>query len=111
MYVVVALHEATGRVAGMTEPAFAPSEPERGYQGDTAVLDEFRGRGIGRFIKAEVMRWITTERPKTRTVTTSTATDNAPMIRVNQQLGYRAQPTLVDHQADLDQLVRHRGPA
>lgn len=102
--VVVAVHEETGEVAGLTTMQFRLNEDEQGYQGDTAVLPGHRGHGLGRFMKAEMMRWIRAERPEMRKVTTHSASTNEHMIRVNRQLGYTVDMVLTDLEADLDQL-------
>jgi len=105
LYVVVAVHEATSAVAGLTELEIRGNEIRRGHQQDTAVLAAFRGRGLGRYIKAELMRWITREIPELVQVTTSSAVDNEHMIRVNRELGYIVDMTLVGLEADLDVLA------
>ena len=80
---VVALDERTGRVAAFTEIAIAPGQWSSCTQEDTAVLPEFRGLGLGRAMKASMMRWLTADPPKLEQVRTMTASENLHMIRVN----------------------------
>lgn len=101
---VVAVHEASGRAAGLTELEIRLSRPTIGYQQDTAVLGEFRGSGLGRFLKAEMMRWLAQDRPELGQVVTNTASDNVHMIRVNHQLGYVTDYAVTDAEADIDLL-------
>ncbi|KAA2252860.1 GNAT family N-acetyltransferase [Solihabitans fulvus] len=56
--VVVVVHESTGTVAGLTELGVHPNDLTWGYQRDTAVLTAYRGHGLGRCIKAEMIRWL-----------------------------------------------------
>ncbi len=85
---IVAVHEPTGDVAGLTEVALDPSLPNTCFQEDTAVLSQYRGLGLGRTMKGAMMQWLTADRPAIAEVRTSTAADNVHMIRVNRQLGY-----------------------
>ncbi|MGK4585759.1 GNAT family N-acetyltransferase [Kitasatospora sp. HPMI-4] len=102
--IVVAVHESTGAVAGLTEMVISPSRPTLGYQQETAVLPAFRGHGLGRFIKARQMQWLRAERPEISRVATNTAADNSHMIRVNHQVGYRTNATVADVEAHIDTL-------
>lgn len=85
---VVAVHEVSGAVAGLTEMEVQPSRPDHAFQLDTAVLPQFRGHGLGRFIKATMMRELLADRPRIALVSTQTDASNAYMIRVNRQIGY-----------------------
>lgn len=85
---VVAVHEASGAVAGLTELEVQPSRPDHAFQLDTAVLAQFRGHGLGRFVKATMMRGLLADRPHIERVSTQTDASNTYMIRVNHQLGY-----------------------
>ena len=91
---VAAVDERSGTVAGFTEIAFAPGQLSRCHQEDTAVLPEFRGLGLGRAMKASMLRWLTADLPQLEQVHTMTASENAHMIRVNTQLGYQTDSTL-----------------
>jgi GNAT superfamily N-acetyltransferase len=108
--VVVAVDEATNAVAGLTEVEIHPNRSYLGYQGDTAVLADFRGRGLGRFMKAAMVRWLTADKPEMTSVVTSTAADNTHMIRVNHQIGYTTTRRMLDVESDVDGLeVRLHG--
>ena len=85
---IVAVHEPTGEVAGLTEIAFGPRLPHTCFQQDTAVLSEYRGLGLGQAMKSAMMQWLTADHPEITEVRTTTAADNTHMIRVNAQLGY-----------------------
>ena len=91
---VVAIDERSGAVAGFTEIVIAPGQPRTCRQVDTGVLSEYRGRGLGRAMKASMMRWLTDDFPGLEQVFTMTAAENIHMIRVNAQLGYRTDATL-----------------
>ncbi|KAA2256342.1 GNAT family N-acetyltransferase [Solihabitans fulvus] len=85
---VVAVHEATGTVAGLTELEVQPHQPTWAFQRDTAVLAAHRGHGLGRWIKAHMARWLLADRPDLERFWTTTGAVNTHMIRVNHQLGF-----------------------
>jgi mycothiol synthase len=103
--VVVAVHEATGAVAGLTELELHPNRQDLGYQQYTTVLAEHRGRGLGRVVKAAMVRWLVDERPQMTRIATSTAAGNVHMIRVNHQVGFKTMRSMVDVEAEVDVLA------
>ncbi|MGF1430777.1 GNAT family N-acetyltransferase [Kitasatospora sp. LaBMicrA B282] len=87
--VVVVIHEATGDIVGVTGLLGYAYRPENCYQNDTSVVSAHRGNGLGRTVKAAMMRWLVAERPEVRRILTGTNADNVHMIAVNEALGYR----------------------
>ena len=85
---VVAVHEETGAIAAITGMLLAPDRVDLCWQRDTAVVEAYRGRGLGRVVKAAMMRWLAADIPELGKVITNTAAENAYMIRVNEQIGY-----------------------
>jgi mycothiol synthase len=102
--VVVAVHEATDRVAALTEVIVHPHRPNVCFQGDTAVLGEHRGRGLGRCVKGQMAHWLLADHPNLERIRTNTSADNTHMIRVNHQLGYRTVRKLIAMRAELAEL-------
>jgi mycothiol synthase len=98
---VVAVHEATGAVAALTELCVHPRRPDWGYQRDTAVVAEHRGNGLGRCVKAHMLRRLVTEAPEIRWISTTTGAENTHMIRVNDEVGYTTLPALIAVQGEL----------
>ncbi|EOD63815.1 GNAT family N-acetyltransferase [Amycolatopsis vancoresmycina] len=103
--IVAAVHQETGEVAGFTEVCVHPRRPDWGYQRDTAVLAGHRGHGLGRCVKAHMIRWLVAERPGLRRISTTTGAENAHMIRVNRELGLGSLPAVIAVQQDLDALL------
>ncbi|MDP3710946.1 MAG: GNAT family N-acetyltransferase [Mycobacteriales bacterium] len=83
-----------GEAVAFTELGVSSHAPDRAYQWDTLVLPEHRGHRLGLLLKATVLGQLQTDSPATRTVTTWNATTNAPMIAVNERLGFRPNGTL-----------------
>jgi mycothiol synthase len=103
--VVVAVHEPTGAVAGLTELELHPNRQDVGYQQYTTVRAEHRGRGLGRSVKSAMVRWLVDERPQITRIGTSTAAGNVHMIRVNHQIGFKTMRSMIDVEAGIDALA------
>ncbi|MGK3201134.1 GNAT family N-acetyltransferase [Amycolatopsis sp. MEPSY49] len=99
--IVAAVHERTGDVAAFTEVCVHPRRPDWGYQRDTAVVAAHRGRGLGRCVKARMVRWLLAERPGLARISTTTGAENAHMIRVNEEVGYTTLPAMIAVQREL----------
>ncbi|MBW4721340.1 GNAT family N-acetyltransferase [Saccharothrix obliqua] len=106
---VVAVHEGTGEVVGLTELEVHPHRPSRGYQRDTAVVPAHRGRGLGRCVKGHLTTWLLADRPGLDRIYTTTGAGNEHMIRVNHQLGYTTVRTMVAVNRDLAELEADLG--
>lgn len=52
------------------------------------MLREHRGHRLGALVKAAVLRELTASLPQVRRVSTVNAEDNAPMVAVNEALGF-----------------------
>jgi len=104
--VVVAIDEATGAVVGLTELEVHPSDLGWGFQRDTAVVPAHRGFGLGRCVKAEMIRWLVADRPDFTRIQTTTGAENTHMSRVNHQLGFVTARTMVAVNLGVEELER-----
>ena len=95
----VAVHEATGEVAGLTE-VYVGKAPHRSDQGDTAVVAAHRGSGLGLWLKADMLVRLRAERPDVAELLTGNAASNAHMLRINDRLGYRPWIAVLGFQAE-----------
>jgi GNAT superfamily N-acetyltransferase len=84
----IALHDATGAIAGYTE-LDVPAEPDRPVeQADTLVLSGHRGRRLGMLLKLTNLRELVARFPDSTVVETMNAEDNRPMLDVNEAVGF-----------------------
>jgi GNAT superfamily N-acetyltransferase len=103
--VVAAMDTASGSVAAMTELDVYPHRPEFGYQGDTVVLAEHRGRRLGYCVKADMLRWLLAERPGLERIYTSSAGTNEHMLRVNREIGFAVFRRALEFEQDVHEVA------
>ncbi|GAB3071966.1 GNAT family N-acetyltransferase [Micromonospora schwarzwaldensis] len=106
-YIVLALHEQTGEVAGLTEVVVPAQHPTRADQYDTIVVRDHRGYGIDRAIKARMLLELRSAEPELAEVQTWNAQANESMLKVNAELGYRPDRDWCEYGVDVAELV-HR---
>ncbi|SCE84042.1 Ribosomal protein S18 acetylase RimI [Micromonospora purpureochromogenes] len=106
-YIVLALHEYSGEVAGLTEVVVPAQHPTRADQYDTIVVQDHRGYGIDRAIKARMLLELRSAEPTLAEVQTWNAQANEAMLKVNAELGYRPDREWCEYSVDVAELV-HR---
>jgi GNAT superfamily N-acetyltransferase len=109
-YIVLAVHEASGVVAGLTEVVVPAQHPERADQYDTIVVRDHRGYGIDRAIKARMLFELRTAEPGLLEVQTWNAQHNESMLKVNAELGFQPDRDWYEYGADVAQLVQTLEP-
>jgi len=105
-YIVLAIHEKTGEVAGLTEVVVPAQHPTRADQYDTIVVSDHRGYGIDRAIKARMLFELRSAEPKLAEVQTWNAQANESMLKVNAELGFQADREWYEYGADVTDVLR-----
>lgn len=77
-----------GTLAGHTQIGVPLAEGDRAHQWDTLVLPEHRGHRLGLALKVSNLRVLVERFPRVRRISTYNAPDNAPMVAVNEALGF-----------------------
>ncbi len=81
--------EKNGDISGLTEIKYSKSKLYRVDQCLTGVKIEYRGRGLGKWLKAEMMVFIKDNFPETEFISTDNADMNAPMLSINERMGFK----------------------
>lgn len=84
---VLARHRPTGEWAGLSILCVDEFSPSVAFQEDTSVVRAHRGHRLGLLMKADMLRWVSHERPEVSATDTWNATTNHHMIAVNERLG------------------------
>ena len=78
-----------GKIAGLTEVFWNPNRGMILNQGFTGIYPAYRNKGLGRWLKAEMMNKILNERQEVEFVRTGNANSNAPMLKINVEMGFK----------------------
>ncbi|MBN2228655.1 MAG: hypothetical protein JW779_03605 [Candidatus Thorarchaeota archaeon] len=89
IWTTILSREPDSTISGLTEIWYNPELDYYIEQGLTGVKEQYRGRSIGKWLKAEMLAYILREYPKATVIETGNADTNAPMRSINQQLGFR----------------------
>nr|WP_205862385.1 GNAT family N-acetyltransferase [Planosporangium thailandense] len=108
-YVVLAVHEPSGTVAGLTEVVVPAQRPTRADQYDTVVVQAHRGYGLGRALKARMLSELRAAEPQLLDVQTWNAVGAKAVTRINDELGFRPNREWREYEADVDEVLRRLG--
>ncbi len=87
--IAVAQHVASGRLVACTELSLARDAPKQAFQMLTVVHPDHRGHRLGLAVKLANLEELARRAPAVRTIVTGNASVNAPMIAVNDMMGFR----------------------
>jgi mycothiol synthase len=83
------LDRTQGKIAGLTEVFWNPNRAMILNQGFTGIYPAYRSKGLGKWLKAEMMNKLLNERPEVEFVRTGNANSNAPMLKINIEMGFK----------------------
>ncbi len=66
-----------------------------------------RGRGLGKWLKAAMLEKVLRDRPQVRRVRTGNANSNAPMLKINYELGFKPYKTWTTWQVELEKVLEY----
>lgn len=95
-----------GNGAGMSELFVNGHRPVLAHQGDTGVARDHRGRGLGRWLKAENLRWAQELAPGFEVIETWNAQSNPWMLDINVAMGFRPHGIWLGFQGDVAEARR-----
>jgi GNAT superfamily N-acetyltransferase len=89
-YLTAARHTDTDQLVGYSVLGMTRSHQQHASQWDTIVLPSHRGHGLGAVLKSANLAWTRGHEVRLSTVSTWNAVDNAPMMSLNESLGFRS---------------------
>lgn len=108
---LVVAREPDGTASGLTDVGWRPDRPEGAHQMLTGVLPECQGRGIGKALKATMVRHLLARHEEIEHLTTSNATTNAAMLSINERLGFSRFLTQTIYRIDRERLAAGLAPS
>ena len=102
----VLVRDPGGACIGGTEVTFEPWDPGIVLQQNTGIDHAHRGLGLAKWAKAAMLERIRNERPEVGRLRTDNAFSNAPMLAINDALGFKVISARTEWQADVGDLVR-----
>jgi len=98
---------SSGVLAGLTEVFWNPNNPTIVQQSFTGVLPDYRNRGLGRWLKAAMLKKILRDRPQAVFIRTGNANSNAPMLKLNNALGFTRHMAEAVWQVELESVEQY----
>ena len=106
-WVLYLIDKSNGTFVGLTEVRWSPNRPHILNQGFTAVDPDYRNRGLGRWLKARMIEKILRERPEVEFIRTGNANSNAPMLKINEEMGFKPYFATTIWQIDTAQVEKY----
>ena len=103
------IHRASRQAVGLTEVFWNPHRPMIVDQGFTGVACAYRNQGLGRWLKAEMMQKILTEQPQVEFIRTGNVNSNAPMMTINNEMGFQPYTARTIWQVETEKIERSFG--
>ncbi|HEY5731634.1 MAG TPA: GNAT family N-acetyltransferase [Anaerolineales bacterium] len=97
------------KIAGLTEVIWNPNRKMILQQGFTGVYPAYRSKGLGRWLKAEMIQKVLRERPDVEYIRTGNANSNAPMLKINIEMGFKPYIANTIWQVETDKVEKYLG--
>lgn len=97
--------EENGDITAMSEFSYSPTNNTTMGQGLTSTVEKYRGRGIGKWIKAAMLLKARERYPTVKYISTHNATSNAPMLSINERVGFKKHKEVINVQIMRDKLA------
>ncbi len=97
---------ADGEVIGLSELRFEPDKIYELYTSLSGVKKEFRGRGICKWMKTELLLYVNKKMPEVSIITTVNANKNDSIRHINDQLGFESLPISYGYGFKVDKLQK-----
>ena len=84
------IRNEVGEIVAFSKMVRESKSREKAKQRLTGVHPDFRGKGLGKWLKAKMIRELFRRFPEVKKVQTGSLVGNLPMRRINEQVGYQA---------------------
>ncbi len=101
--------EKDGRISGLTEIFYINDYPHEIEQGLIGVKEEYPGKGLGKWLKAQMAFFIKDSYPSIDHITTGNANENAAMLSINNRMGFKEHQSGTSYKFRTDELSKKLG--
>lgn len=98
---ILFVRDPSGVCVGGTEVHYEPWTPTAIFQQNTGIDPAHRGQGLAKWAKAAMLLRIRDEHPAVERVITGNAFSNAPMLAINDALGFHVTSSRTEWQAEV----------
>ncbi len=106
-WLTVLVREKNGDISSLSDVFYNPSQAPLLSQGLTGVDQNYRGHGKGKWVKAAMLLKIQEEFPDIKTIVTGNATSNAPMIAINERIGFTLHHETYNMQVETEKIGKY----
>ena len=108
-WTVFVRERSTRRYAGYSTVAWQASRPLVLGQRSTAVDPKYRGKGLGKWLKAVMLEKVMRERPEVNQIRTINADSNELMLRINHAMGFKPFIARIDWKLEVETACQKLG--
>ena len=98
------LFDQKENIVGMTKMTYDPEIPEMMYQTITGISNNYRGLGLAKLLKANMIRRVIKDFPKVTCIETDCLKGNDAMMLINEKIGFRRKRDQVEKEIILEKL-------
>lgn len=103
------VRHSSGEMVGLNELVWRRATPTHVQQGGTGVKPAHWGHRLGQWLKAANIVKLLDVNPDALVIRTTNAVSNAPMLRINTEMGFRPYMTTTIWQADTSEVLARLG--
>lgn len=104
-WITIIARNKKGTIAGLTEAFYNEENPDFLEQELTGVLKEYQGKGLGKWLKAEMLFYLSHRFPKATYIQTGNNNRNAPMLSINTRMGFKVYKKQIFFEFNLKKLL------
>lgn len=98
---IAVVRHKSGELVGLNELGWTRNRASIVNQGATGVKPEHRNHGLGRWLKAANIKRLLELNPEGKFIRTGNADSNAPMLKINHQMGFKPYVANVEWQGNI----------
>jgi RimJ/RimL family protein N-acetyltransferase len=106
IWITIVSREPTGAISGLTEIFYHPNNPHFVEQELTGVSVKYRGRGLGKWLKADMLFYIRRRFPDVKYIDTGNNDINEAMLSINNRMGFKRYKSEVFYEFFIDELKK-----